>query len=334
LLFEGKGLWKEQHVFYLRGLVDGKRQEHQAPIAAYLAAHPDVFPGAEGSGFPKYFVERLISFDSDHKRASFYLRAKKKDADRHFLFHWDLEKKTITRADLLAEEKAGIKLISVKPVTYLSDSKEDVCLVKVWFEGKGENKRFDASILALGPEGRREISRFETRRDLSRIFVEPGGKRALFAEYAELGSDEPKPLGHLVDLTSGKVQRFDVPMTAYGAVFSPDGKLIYIYSNQMKVIWKVDLASGKKLMQVKVGGGGHALAWGPAGRLMLLAHWGLVFLDPASLKRRQHYPIKKLFEGHVWIPGSLLTQDQAVLRNGDEVIILQLTAAKQKTKAK
>jgi hypothetical protein len=332
LLFEGKGLWKEQHVFYLRGLVDGKRQEHQAPIAAYLAAHPDVFPGAEGSGFPKYFVENLISFDSEHKRASFHLRAKKKDADRHFLFHWDLEKKTITRADLLAEEKEGIRYISVKPVTYFPESEEVVCLVQTRF--KDEDNHYESSVLALGPKGRREIARLDNRLDLSRIFVEPGGARTLFAEYAELGSEGQAPVGYLVNLASGQVQRFDVPITSYGAAFSPGGKLVYIYSNQMKVIWKIDLASGKKLKQVKVGGGGHALAWGPAGRLMLLAHWGLVFLDPVSLKRRQHYPIKKLFEGHVWIPGSVLTRDQAVLRNGDEVIILQLNATKQITKTK
>ncbi len=327
LVYVGKGMWKEQERFILRQLDDGKEVELKAPLAAFFAAHPETFPAAEGTGFPDYFVEKLLYVDREGLRAGIHLvkKERKKKLYSHYHLGWDMKNNVIDRFDLLGvRDKKTVQLLSVMPIAYRPAKKEIILQVQAWRKTDDDIKINDQKLIGFGPDTRREIASWTTNRDARRNYLDSEHKRVLITEYAERGTPGPPPSGHLLNLETGARQTFTLPVTTYGAAFAPDGKKLYAYSNQTKVIWIIDLASGKKLKQVKVGGGGHALAWGPAGRLMLLAHRGLTFLDPKKLTRRQFFPTAKVFSGRAWIPGSVLTNNQAIMRNGQELVIVQL----------
>ncbi len=333
LLYVGKGMWHEQHRLFFRQLTDGQELVLDTPLAAFLESKPDLFPGAEGSGFPRYMAEAPLFLDRELGLAGLYLRAKPakgtpkaERVKRHFLLIWDLKAKAIIKAVKLADEDKTVRLVSVRGIGSLPAQNKGLIHVQVWLEG--EDNLHQHKILTVGPDGVEQLAAFDTKRDARRSFMAPDASKLLVAEYAELAKPEPAPLGHLVDLETGQVRSLPIPMTSYGAAFAPDGETLFVYSNQTRVIWRIDLASGKKLGQVKVGGGGHALAYGPAGRLVLLSHRGLTFLDPKRLVRRQHIPITKVIQGHAWVPGSVLTRDHAVFKNGDELIFTRLVPPK------
>ena len=327
LVYVGKGMWKEQERFILRQLDDGKEVELKAPLAACLAAHPEIFPGAEGAGFPQFYVEKLLFVDREALRAGIHLvnQDRKKKIYSHYYLGWDMKNNVIDHIEPLGiRDKKTVQLLSVMPIAYRPGKKEMVVQVQAWRQTDDDIKINDQKLIGFGPDARREIASWTTNRDARRNYLDSEHKRVLITEYAEKGTPGPPPLGHLLDLETGARQAVTLPVTAYGAAFAPDGKKLYVYSNQTRVIWIIDLAKGKKLKQVKVGGGGHALALGPAGRLMLLAHRGLIFLDPKKLTRRQFFPTAKVFSGRAWIPGSVLTKNQAIMRNGDKLVIVQL----------
>ncbi|MBW2701580.1 MAG: hypothetical protein JRF33_12255 [Deltaproteobacteria bacterium] len=327
LVYVGKGMWQEQERFILRQLDDGKEVELKAPLAEFFAAHPETFPAAEGTGFPDYFVEKLLFVDREGLRAGIHLVKKERKKKRYSHYHlgWDMKNNVIDRFDLLGvRDKKTVRLLSVMPIAYRPVQKEIILQVQAWRQTNDESKINDQKLIGFAPDAKREIASWTTKLDARRNFLDSDGKRVLIVEYAEQGSAGPLPSGHVLDLETGAKQSFPVPVTSYGATFTPDGKKLYVYSNQARIIWIIDLASGKKIKQVKVGGGGHALAWGPAGRVMLLAHRGLTFLDPKKLTRRQFFPTAKVFSGRAWIPGSVLTKNQAIMRNGKELVIVQL----------
>ena len=331
LVYLGKGLWQEQERFILRQLDDGKEVEIKAPLAAFLAAHPEIFPGAEGTGFPKYYVKKLLFVDRASLRAGIHMvsQDRKNKIYSHYYLGWDMKNKVIDRIEPLGiKDKKTVRLLSVLPIAYRPARKEMVVQVQSWMQTDDDTKSHKQNLIGFGPDSRREIASWTTKSDARRNYLDSEHKRVLITEYAERGTPGPPPSGHLLDLETGERRTFTLPLTTYGAAFAPDGKKLYAYSNQTKVIWIIDLASGKKLKQVKVGGGGHALAWGPAGRLMLLAHRGLIFLDPKKLTRRQFFPTTKVFSERAWIPGSLMTKKQAIMRNGDELVIVQLHTRK------
>jgi len=143
-------------------------------------------------------------------------------------------------------------------------------------------------------------------------------------EYAEKGAADPAPMGYLVQLSGGKgaVVSMRIPLTTYGASFSPDGKTIHAYSAQTGKISVLDARTGKRLRRVHVGQLGHALGRPFTGALLVVRNKGLNFLREKRLTRMQFVPSTRIYPGYSHVQGSLVTPRVTAVKNREMLYVL------------
>lgn len=299
LLYYGKGLWTEQSAFQLLEVATLKPLRIVAPLDAFLASQPRRFPLDGKPAFKTHKAEELLRYDRKTGQAVFVLQSRiaRGQSWRRALL-WDVAKGQITGAVDLAEETAEMDWLGVRRAGELPGGA--LVLLKTWRDKrpKGTPGAEHAAVMLLEGDKLRtiaELSLGQVCHGRSALDVARG--RLLVFEYARKPLEGPMPKGHLVDLKTGAVVRFDIPPTSYAAHFTPDGQQILIYGSQDGVIRVVDAATGRKRREVKVGGLGHVLA--PVGdrTLVLMRHGGFQFLDAGKLRKTGQVDAVKLLGG-------------------------------------
>ena len=324
-LFLGTGMWQEQDTFQLLKLADHSTFRIQAPLRSFLSASSGQFP--DSARWQNYRVEDLLYLDTTGQRAGVLLRDRRRgSARRLFYLQWDLKKKKITGALLLGERSKRWPYLHVKAIGYAPDRAE-LFLQVVQAPPRGERIR-KLSVIALRAGKIRRVMSMDVHRAVSRgPFFDARQNRALLVEYAERGVGDPRPMGYLVHLTSGKVVSMRIPLTMYGAAFAPDGQTIQAYSAQTGKLWILDARTGKRLRQVHVGSLGHAMGRPFAGALLVVRNKGLHFLRDKRLTRMQFVPSAKIYPGHSHVEGSLVTPQVTAINNRDTLYVIAFRRA-------
>jgi hypothetical protein len=327
LVHHGLGLWQDQHKLSFFRLSDGAEQIVEVPLESFFLREAASFPGASGSGFPRYRLRSLLFYDTDDRRAGLLLdespaRTRKGARRLHYL-HWDLARRQITSSLLLGEESTGSYPDGIEALLYDPKRQELLCQVSETPSPRPADVATVVSILAISPQAQRVVGQVSTARTVSRgPFVDRDRRRALVAEYAERDGETPR--GYLVDLETGKHTAMAIPLTTYGAAFNPDGKVLYLYGSKRGVVEARATESGKLLRTAKVGSLGHGLAWIGPGALLLLRNSGLQPLDAKRLTKRPFIPSTKLYPGFSHVEGSFALPGRVVIKNGGTIHLVEL----------
>jgi len=323
LFYLGRGLWYEQGKYYMLRLKDMKRVVVRAPVQRFLLANRRMFPRAGSGGrLPAYSVIRLLYYDTTHQVAGILLGDRQyRLGGRVIYLHWDLKKKRITRAMVLAHRSARLSWISVKPVGYSPKRRVVYLQVLKKIQAKlGGSKPLEASVIAVSRTRIKTLTTFRTRYSLSRgPFHDPARERVLLVEYAERGS---RPSGHLVDLVKGRRKRLAIPVVTYGVAFGADGKRIFAYSCQTGYVWAIDAKTGRRLQRKRVGSMGHAAGMIFKGTLLVARNKGMHFLDAKTLNQWKYVPTKTWHSGFMHVQGTLVTPGRVFLRTSDLVRVI------------
>lgn len=318
LFYLGRGLWYEQGKYYMLRLKDMKRVVVRAPVQRFLLANRRMFPRAGSGGrLPAYAVIRLLYYDTTHQVAGILLGDRQyRLGGRVIYLHWDLKKKRITRAMVLARRTARLHWISIKPVGY--SPKRRVVYLQVMKKIQahlGGRKPLEASVIAVSGTRIKTLTTFRTRNSLSRgPFHDPARERVLLVEYAERGS---RPSGHLVDLVKGRRKQLAIPVVTYGVAFSADGKRIFAYSAVTGHVWVIDAKKGRRLQRIRVGSMGHAAGMIFKGTLLVARNKGMHFIDTKTFKQWKYVPTKTWHSGFMHVQGTLVAPGRVFLRTSD-----------------
>jgi hypothetical protein len=335
LLALGNGLLAEQETIHLLRLSDLKQLTVQAPLGAYVHANPGI-KVSEQDGRPihrQFLVQRLLFYDARHREAGIQVadRFGTGRVRRHFFMHWDLAKGQLTEATLVARGYGASHSDSL-PLGYNHQRREFYYVRQIYERGaqRGKGRGRTLTIVGFKAGKPRVVVQFRSHRSMQRkTYFDAAGQRALLLEYAELADKDPAPLGFLVDLARGKVRSFEIPLTAYGAAFAPDGRTIFIYSSQLGELWQVDSTSGARTAPIlKVGKQGHALGLVRPDSLLLVRNSGLryIHLRRGRLRRGRFIRIGALYPGFSHVEGSRVVPGGALIRNGDRLYVTSLPA--------
>jgi hypothetical protein len=342
LLYLGHGIWGEHGTFHFLELKTPEHRERtvDAPLAAFFEKSAEVFPNAKGTGFPTYRVGGLLYYDEARGEAALTLSEEK-------VLFWDLGKNAISGFESFPRGPSTVWQ-SIMAVGYDPATGEGYVLLhegltsepppaepppgdRRALRGPGilRQRTVDhsrATVFALRDGKARRIASATTKGSLSRgPFFDEKGWRVLVPEYDELPLKGDEPRGHLFDLKSGAVSTIEIPVTAYGFAFSPDGRRVHVFSSQLGEVWTVDAKTGKRTARAKVGKLGFTLGFYREDTLLLLKNAGLLFLDPSTLTRRTFIESRKLFPGFSHFEGSaILPEGRVALKNWNKLYIVEL----------
>ncbi len=324
LLYLGLGLWYEQGRIHLLRLKDMKRIVVQVDVQRFLMANRRMFPRVgSGKRIPAYRVRRLLFFDTTHQVAGLLLTDRQyRNGGRMIYLHWDLKKRRITRAMVLAHQTARMRWISVKPVGYSAKRRLlYLQVVKKLKAPRGGKRLFEASVVAISGTRLKTLTTFGTRHGFSRgPFHDAARERVLLVEYAERGS---RPSAFLVDLVTGRRKSMTIPVVTYGVAFAADGKRIFAYSAQTGYLWVIDAKRGRRLRKKRVGTLGHAAGMMFSDTLVVVRNKGLHFLHAKTLKQWKFIPTKTWHSGFMHVQGTLVGPGRLFLRTSDTLRVIE-----------
>jgi hypothetical protein len=290
----GRGLFKEQDVFYFFDTRSLQQFKVKAPIAGFLESNLETFPKARGAGWPKYATNRLLFYATIDKRAGILFNDTEGFVRRLFFLLWDLETNTISRFDELGTGNLRGRWMDVLPLGYDPELRQGIVRMLI-LEKATSNMPATVKLMTLGTAKPRVIATVELRRHLKDPpYFDYGLRRAMLVEYGENPLKGPKPTGYLIDLDRGKVVQCRIPVVAYGVAFGPGGKKVYVNSYQTGEVWAIDGRSGKRLSKRKVMRGGWALGFVAPDKLLMLNGRGFHFVNPKTLKRTKFLPYRNL----------------------------------------
>lgn len=326
MLYLGRGLWRDQQTFYLLRLSDLSRVTVKAPFNAYVRANPGMLvdPNDRRPLHKQFDVTRLLYYDEANQDAGFEVADQigPRRQRRHFLMQWNLTTKKVTHATLVARSRVGQTYTHMLPLGYDTKRREFSYVRQVI--GKADEGR-TVFVIAFGAGKPRIVAQFEGQRSMSsNTYVDPRHEYALLIEYAELASKGPAPRGHRIDLQSGKVRSFEIPLTTYGVAFDARGQRIYAYSSQLGQLWVVDAATGRRLQVLRIGKFGHALGVVSPSKLLLVRNNGVRQLRQTSrgLRLGRFFPITRIYTGFSHVGGSLVVPGHALIKNGDTLYVV------------
>jgi hypothetical protein len=324
LVFYGMGLWQDQHRLHLFQISDGTELVVEAPLASFFVKEATRFPAASGSGFPRYRLLDLLFYDRDHQRAGLLLEEVPPRTGltrKSYYLHWDLSQRQITSFLPLGDESP----LSFEALFYDPKGRELFCQSIERPRVRAEGVDGEVSMLALSDGKKRVVARFNAARSISSgPFVDPGRKRVLVAEYAEIADETPAPKGYLIELETGQQTTLPIPLTTYGVAFDSDASTVYLYSSKLGQLEARQLQTGKLLRSARVGALGHHLALVGKGQLLLLRNAGLQPIDLRRLTKRPLIPSARLYPGFSHVEGSFAVPTRAVIRNGHDLWLVEL----------
>ncbi len=329
LLYYGRGALTEQNNFFFLDIAANKKLSVTAPIEAYVSANPDLFAGFSSVGkLPPYHVDGLLSYDTSAGEG-YVLAWDRRDNPQHrrrfLIFRWDLKKNVITSVTVADRMSAGKEWITLKPIGYNPSLKTVYFYINTKRTGTPKASTYYHQVVALSGKSSRTVAGFDSPRHVSaEPFYDSLGNRVLLAEYSELAEPKPPAKGRLIHLGTGKTLSFDIPETTYGAEFSEDGRIIYLFSAENGIIRALDAANGKKIKDVKVGKLGFGFGLLGRSTLCLIRHAGIQVYSLPELKLLQSVPMKRIFKGHAHIQGSAVGTGKVFVVNRDTLYIVDM----------
>lgn len=265
---------------------------------------------------------RLAFYDTPHQRAGMLLTVGNRQSRHHLFAHWDLDRRRITNVVRVGRSN-GRATTELRPLGYSPADRRFYCQ-ETRFE-RGARQQWQATIFSIDERADpRWVARIRTARSIHGVHYDASGERALVVEYAEEPVRGPAPVGHLVDLRSGRTQRITLPPTTYGIAFTPDGRHLHAYSSQGGKLWTIDIASDDIVSRRSVGGLGHALGQLAPGSLLLIRNSGLQVIDDNTGARRAFVPMRRVAPGFAHTEGSVVAMGQAIVKNGDRLHFVRL----------
>lgn len=324
-VFFGTGITREHETMYLLRLSDLGRETVTVPLAPYVRRNAGIKlnPKDRRPVHEQFWIRRLLFYDNVNQQAGVEVsdRFGSNSVRRHFFIHWDLNKKSLTEATLVARGRPGASHAASVAMGYDHSRREFYYARQVYRRG---THRRTVSVIGFTAGKPRVVAQFHSKRAIQgTTYFDQPHQRAVLVEYAELATPQPSPMGHLVNLGTGKVITFPVPLTCYGVAFGSRGKRLYVYSAQLGQLWVLDTATGKRLERLKVGKQGHALGLINPRELLLLRNRGLHFFSVGKrLRRRGSIPMRKLYKGFSNVDGSLVLPGGALIKNGDKLHVV------------
>jgi hypothetical protein len=270
-------------------------------------------------------INKLLFYDQENGEAGIEVsdRWGNNRVRRHFFIHWDLKKRRLTEATLVARGRPGRSHSDSLALGYNHRRREFYYARQIY---QRKNKRRVVSIIGFKAGKPRVVAQFRSSRPIRReTYYDSRRHRSLLIEYAELADQNHNPKGFLVDLERGKVRSIAIPVTTYGVAFEPSGDRVHVYSSQLGEIWSLDANSGMLLQQLKVGRQGHVLGLVTPNTLLLVRNSGLRFLGlKTQLKKGGFIPMRKVYPGFSHVDGSNVFPGGALIKNGERLYVLSI----------
>jgi|GEM_PF-4251417 hypothetical protein len=327
MLYMGSGMWKEQQTFYLRNLKDFSRVSVTAPVVSYIRKNRGMLLDESDTRpiLEQFNVRKLLFYDAENGEAGIEIADKiNSKVKRHFYLHWDLRKNKITEVTLVVRSAPKISWATLWPIGYDPDSCTFYYLRDIEERGK-DRQPHTVTIIAFTRGKAKVVSRFDATRSIfRRVYFDSKRLRAMPVEYGEKGTGTGSPNGFLVDLKTGKVKKFEVPFTTYGASFDPSGDRVFAYSSQLGKLWSIRLSDGAVLKRLSVGALGHALGRLNGKELVLIRNSGILRLKRTPLRKGRFTRMAKLYPGFSHVEGSLVLNDgRFLVKNGERLYLVK-----------
>ena len=324
-VFIGTGITKEHETMYMLRLKDLNTETAAVPLDSYVRGNPGILltPGDRRPAHEQFWIRHLLFYDTVNKEAGVEVsdRFGNNNVRRHFFIHWDLRRQKLTQATLVARGRPGASHAASVAMGYDHARKEFYYARQIYRTG---TQRRTVSVIGFIAGKPRVVAQFRSERAIqATTYFDQPRQRAVLVEYAELATPTPPPRGHMVNLATGKVVSFPVPLTCYGVAFGASGKRIYAYSAQLGELWVLDATTGKRLQKQKAGKQGHALGLISPKQLLLIRNTGLRSFDVGKrLRRRGFIPMSKFYKGFSNVDGSLVIRGGALVKNGEELHVV------------
>ncbi len=277
LLYVGRSSqWRKPHYVHFVDTKTLRPMRRRVPLRAYFAAHPKLLLNNSG------YIEDLLFYDRTRQRAGLLIgsvhypkryvvvrprvRQMKLGYVRRYLYVvWDLRADRIVSAQILGTANRQKRSQIVQVAGYLPRTQTGYLLE--WHDTKkhvsdasGQRSisiKGRSTLYAVKDGGIRKVVSFAAPRPQPYQGHYPKRSSFLLLEYHEL----ERPSGYIVNYASGAVRRFEIPITAWEAVWSDDGKRIFVGSRKTGYLWSIDAISGKRLRRIRVGKLGGLVRW-------------------------------------------------------------------------
>jgi len=264
----------------------------------------------------------LLFVDSPHERASVLLTERNR-LKRYSIATWNLAtNREIHRVEVarINPRRAQSELL---PLGYSPEDRLLYCQ-ETHISRHGQ-RPWTVTVFAMVPgENPWQVGRIQTERRIHHVYYDGVHGRALAVEYAERGNDGPAPRGHLFDLHSGEIRTLPLPLTAYGIAFSRDRSRIHAYSSQLGQVWSISTETRDIQWRRRIGGLGHALGTLGEDYLLLIREAGLQIIHADTGRSHNFFRMSRFVDGISHPEGSLVTADQAIVRNGTDIHFVRI----------
>jgi len=283
--FAGYADYQRKSTIYYTDPDTLSRSEIIVPIDEYFASHPELLINKYSiSKAPKamypFTIKKIVHYDEAEGTASLVVQDMGKDARydltafRYYIVYWNLRKKRITSAHMLADgfgsvsdyfnsnlvkSRAGLNVVSnivyegfydsVNKKGYVCYSQEKRTLDS---SGKTPKKSTKTFIVAECTEKgvKNIISQEVPDKTPNRFFFDQASSSILAVVYTEFGTEGSAYLVNLKDKTSKLIK---TPLTTYGAAFDPDGTRLYMLSNKTGKIHVYNRKTDKVIQEFYAG---------------------------------------------------------------------------------
>lgn len=103
------------------------------------------------------------------------------------------------------------------------------------------------------------------------------GRRLALVEYNDRAGERDQPArpqqqAYVIDVASGRIDTYPIPLSAYGAAFTPDSRFLLIGSHEQGTIVRIDVVDRKQTHAVQATKTIHELHVAPSGRYFLVVN--------------------------------------------------------------
>ncbi|WP_232224590.1 YncE family protein [Leptospira fainei] len=332
-----ESLEKHTVTFLIFDMLERKIMDMSPPIAEFAANNSDIFiesapirTFSNGRSFVQ-FNTNLAFFDG--KKGGLLLKNRSKPGqsktiERTIYLDWDVSSnkinwsKTVSELDQFENLEIKVGPNSVESKSILRnlmisigiDSKNGIYYYRI--EKNKDNMGWPSSIsimsFLIDSKKIEEVASFSLEKIAggNNIYFEPvvtassGFSKLAILEYSELVWKKLVK-GHVLDLKSGKISDFPIPVSPYGVAFDPTNQNLLILSNETGKLVKTNLSSLEQETYDSIRGARNLIFSNTGRFVFVFVHGGSVEVRSwPSLKSLKKIPVSSLQTGQsAWEPG-------------------------------
>ena len=305
------GMRRGELTTHLLRLADSRQFLLRTPISAYLQY------GERRAG------ARLLFYDSVHRQAGLLLTARGAGRSSYLYAPWKVNSAPAGPPIEISQSERG-RAAEILPIGYWPRVHRFFA-AEVAVKTRAANGR-RVTVMSFDRYGEpRVVKRLSTERPVHALHFDRRNGRALVAEYVLGKGRRARALGHLIDLRTGQARSLELPKTAYGIAFAPDGKSVHAYSSSGGTLVSIDTRTGGRGTVRRVGGLGHALGSVGESSVVVVRNAAVQLHDAHSGVRRASLSTSRLFDGVAHTEGSLVAGRSVVVKNGAEIAVLTVS---------